>query len=138
MVKRILCVVMTVVFLLSSIAVAPVFAEDASSMTNGYTDVLFSNDYRGFCLDQKKKGAYTGDVFTPVDTSVATSNVDGSDVSQKIKILLTQSFDELYKYDDASGYILSDTNTVQAVVWNFTDGQYIWGLQKTLVERVNA
>ncbi|MBR5785216.1 MAG: hypothetical protein IKY41_00775, partial [Clostridia bacterium] len=138
MVKRILCVVMTVVFLLSSIAVVPVFADDASSMTNGYTDVLFSNDYRGFCLDQKKKGAYTGDVFTPVDTSVATSNVDGSDVSQKIKILLTQSFDELYKYDDASGYILSDTNTVQAVVWNFTDGQYIWGLQKTLVERVNA
>ena len=55
MVKRILCVVMTVVFLLSSIAVVPVFADDASSMTNGYTDVLFSNDYRGFCLDQKKK-----------------------------------------------------------------------------------
>ena len=81
--KRILCVVMTVVFLLSSIAVVPVFAEDASSMANGYTDVLFSNDYRGFCLDQKKKGAYTGDVFTPVDTSIATSNVDGSDVSQK-------------------------------------------------------
>ena len=139
MVKKILCIVMTVVFLLSSVIVVPVIANDVSSLESGYTNVVFSNDYRGFCLDRDKSGAYSGDVFTPVNASTATSNIDGSNVSQKIKVLLTQCFDELYIFDEASGYyILNDTNTVQAVVWHFTENQYVWGVQKTLVEKVNA
>ena len=138
-VKKILCIVMTVVFLLSSVIVVPVIANDVSALENGNTNVVFSNDYRGFCLDRDKSGAYSGDVFTPVNASTATSNIDGSNVSQKIKVLLTQCFDELYIFDEASGYyILNDTNTVQGVVWHFTENQYVWGVQKTLVEKVNA
>ena len=56
-VKKILCIVMTVVFLLSSVIVVPVIANDVSALENGNTNVVFSNDYRGFCLDRDKSGA---------------------------------------------------------------------------------
>ena len=144
--KRILCVVMTVVFLLSSVIVAPATADDATSLGNGFTNVIFSNEYRGFCLDRYKSGAYIGDVFTPTDTSKATNNINNGDISQKLKIFFTQCFDDLFVYDGISNYSLKDNvggtptdSLIQQIIYHFVGEQdYIWGMQKTLVERVNS
>ena len=80
MAKKFLCVVMTVVFLLSSVIVAPATADDTTALGNGFTNVIFSNEYRGFCLDRYKSGAYIGDVFTPTETSKATNNINNGDI----------------------------------------------------------
>ncbi len=146
MAKKILCVVMTVVFLLSSVIVAPATADDTTALGNGFTNVIFSNEYRGFCLDRYKSGAYIGDVFTPTDTSKATNNINNGDISQKLKIFFTQCFDDLFVYDGISNYSLKDNvggtptdSLIQQIIYHFVGEQdYIWGMQKTLVERVNS
>ena len=104
-----------------------------TSLETGDRDVPFSNGYRGFCLDVNLKGAYKGNVFTPSDsTSSAKSNKDNSDVSQLLKAMFTQCFESIFISDGNGGYQIKDTNLVQAVVWSFTDGQYIWGEQKNI------
>ncbi len=73
------------IFLLSFNATA---AGSETSLDMGDRDILFSNGYRGFCLDVKLKGAYDGDTFTRAEnTSVATNNDSASDISQRLKVL---------------------------------------------------
>ena len=67
----------------------------------------------------------------------ATSNIDNSNISQKIKALFIVGFDELFTYDETAGYVLSDSNMVQSVIWKFTDNRYIWGAQTELYNKVN-
>ena len=110
-------------------------AETETALETGDRNVLFSNNYRGFCLDSAKKGAYTGDSFVPADASNAQSNKDNSNISQLLKALFTQCFEDIFESDGNGNYIVKDTNTVQAVVWHLTDGYYIWGEQKTLLNK---
>ena len=110
-----------------------------TSLETGDRDVPFSNGYRGFCLDVNLKGAYKGNVFTASDsTSVAKSNQDNSDISQLLKALFTQCFENIFVSDGNGGYQIKDTNLVQAVVWSFTDGQYVWGEQKNIANVAKA
>ncbi len=110
-----------------------------TSLGTGDRYILFSNGYRGFCLDVKLKGAYAGDTFTQAkDTSVATNNNSANDISQMLKVLFTQCFEDIFVSDGNSGYTIGDTNTIQAVVWHFSDGQYVWGNQLALVNAVEA
>ena len=62
--KKLISVLLTFVMLLSVITVTSNAAEAVTSLSNGYSNVQFSNDYKGFCLDRDKAGAYTNDVFT--------------------------------------------------------------------------
>lgn len=136
--KKLISVLLTFVMLLSVITVTSNAAEAVTSLSNGYSNVQFSNDYKGFCLDRDKAGAYTNDVFTASNGTAAKSNIDGSDISLQLKVLFVQLFDKVFVADGAGGYIIGDTNTVQAVVWNLTDGQYVWGTQKTLADAVKS
>ena len=99
--KRILCFTLTILLLLSQ-AVFIVSAETETSLENGDRNVLFSNGYRGFCLDQKKKGANTGDAFVPSDASNAQSNTDNSNISQLLKVLFTQCFEDILKQTETA------------------------------------
>ena len=105
MTKKFLSIVLAVVFLLSSVIVVPATADETTSLGNGFTNVIFSNEYRGFCLDRYKSDAHVGDVFTPSDTSNATNNINDGDISQKLKILFTQCFNDLFVYDETLGYM---------------------------------
>ena len=109
-----------------------------TSLDNNYQDILFSNGYRGYCLDQSKSGASVGCGFTVTDASTATSNLDDSNISQLLKVLFTQCFTDLFISDGNGGYKVENTNTIQAIIWNITDGQYIWGVQKTLLNTAKA
>ncbi len=132
-----------IAFLLVLLLIVPTFAmADETIVTavgQDYEDVLFSNDYRGFCLDREKHGAVSGDSFSVADnTSAATDNIkgSGSDISQQLKILFTQCFEDIFVSDGNGGYQIKDTNTVQAVVWHYSEDQYIWGMQQTLADAV--
>lgn len=85
-------------------------AEQITAGSSGFTNVSFSNGYYGFCIDRYLSGAYSGDSFNVADdTSAAKSNADGSDISQKLKILFTQCFDTLFLSNGNGGYVI-DSN----------------------------
>ena len=140
--KRILCLFMVAALLL------PIHTRAASgqvtALANSFTDVPFSNGYKGFCLDASMSGAKVNDAFTPAgSTSAATSNVDNTDVSQKLKILLTHCFEDIFVSDGNGGYVLSSAklSAIQRLIYYYTDPNmysYIWGDSSTLNNKINA
>ncbi len=115
-------------------------SEPVTSVESGFSDVEFSDGFRGFCIDSTLDGAYNGDSFTPTtNTTIATNNSDGSDISQYLKILFTQHFEKIFVSDGNGAYIIDSTfadSTLQSVIWHFSDNRYIWGETKTLVNQV--
>ncbi len=139
--KRIIHIILTSILLLFSFTISA-SAEQVSSTTAGFSNIPFSNGYYGFCIDEKLKGAETGDSFTSAgSTSVANNNIDGSDVSQKLKILFTVCFEDIFISDGNGEYIIDSYkagSSVQSAIWNITDGHYIWGESKSFVDKVNS
>ncbi len=137
--KRFLFLFLAVALILTAFPVSgTTAAEPVTALETGYQNVLFSNGYRGFCLDRDLHGADSGDSFTTADTSGAASNYDSRLIAQDLKILFTQSFESLFTADGNGNYSISNTNTVQAVIWHLTENQYVWGEQKTLVQSIAA
>ena len=134
--KRIICL------LLALILALPVFAASAEEVVTSitppesageYENVPFSNGYHGFCMDRDLAGTTNGNPFT-----VASSTDAASGVAQELKILFTQCFNDIFVSDGSGGYVLSAPNTILGVVYHFTNGQYVWGDQKTLADQVKA
>ena len=134
--KRLLCVLL-VLALLCPLTVAAA-EPSVTALTAGYQDVLFSNGYRGFCLDRDLHGATGGNGFSTAAAGTATSNYDASNISQALKILFTQHFETIFISDGNGGYQLANTNTIQGVIWHLTDNQYVWGEQKTLLQAIQS
>ncbi len=139
--KRFSAITLVVILIFSFTLAVPVSAQQVTAITNGFTNVEFSNGYFGYCIDRDLHGAYTNDVFNTSDTSIAKSNVDNSDISQYLKILFTQHFSELFVSDGNGGYVL-DSNKKDSIIpqaiYNLSDGQYIWGESKTLINSTKA
>lgn len=112
-----------------------------TAVTEGNSNVLFSNGYRGYCIDMNMHYADIGDVFEEADTSLATSNIDGSDISAYLKALFVVKFDYLFVSDGNGGYELDfdkKDSLLPAIIWNFSDNRYIWGEQKTIADEIKA
>ena len=139
--KKIISIILVFMLLILPSAVFA-SAEDFNSNVSGFSNVEFANGYYGFCIDADLKGAEEGDVFTAADsTDVATNNVDSSNVSQKLKLLLVLHFEELFVYDGNGGYVvdsLKASSSVQTAIWNITDNRYNYGEGKKYVEKINA
>lgn len=140
--KKILSLLFALVLVVSCAGVSmPVKAEgeEVIAVENGDQDVLFENGYRGFCLNRKKHSAVIGDKFKTADnTSAARNNNDNTDISQKLKILFTQCFDDIFSKNDESGhYVILDTNVVIGVVAGYSDGNHVWGEQARLTRKVS-
>ncbi len=130
-------IILTVILAATFTAFATSAQETA--LSTGDRNVEFSNGYYGFCLDPLLHGAYSGDTFASAGgTSAALSNKDNSDISQYLKVLFTQCFEDLFVPDGNGGYQVKDTNTIQAIVWHFTDGQWVSGEKSRLVNLVKA
>lgn len=89
--KRILFLLCAIVFMVSAFPMMGVSAatETVTALETGYENVLFSNDYRGFCLDRDLHGAQNGNPFIVTDTEAATSNYDSRVIAQELKVLFT-------------------------------------------------
>ena len=108
----------------------------------GYTKVLFSNGYCGFCVDADKKGCAVDEVFNVVGVA---ENIDNNktyvDVSHKLKVLFTQCFEDLFVTDGNGGYLLDSLkadSSLQSAIWNITDDRYVSGEADEFVDEVNA
>ena len=123
--RRMLCILIALLLVLPATVLAAETPVTASS--TGYENVLFSNGYRGFCLDNGLDGAYTGDTFTATgDTTLALQNTTEADISQKLKILFAHCFEDIFVSDGNGGYVISNTNLIQKMVWHYTDNFYIY------------
>ncbi len=140
--KRAISVIILSVILTFSVAVS-VSAEQVTSTGTGFTNIGFSNGYKGFCIDRYLSGSYSGDSFTTAkNTSVADNNSDKSDISQKLKLLFTQCFEDFFIPDGNGGYVIDSDKADSGVayaIYHFTGEQnYIWGDGKDYVNKVNA
>ncbi len=122
--KRFILLTMVLLLLLPMSAMAA--ETQVEAVTGGDRNVLFSNGYLGFCLDNLADPATPGAFFTVADnTSAAISNRTDADISQKLKILFTQCFEDIFVSNGSGGYQIADTNVVQHVVWWYSDNYYI-------------
>jgi len=142
--KRIFLVLLVMMMVLPSIVWAS--EETVTSEGKGYSNIAFSNGYVGFCIDSNKNGTTEKVEFGVIDTKEATDNNSGTDVSNKLKIMFTQFFEELFEQSGEQYVLKRDfdnaqndaVNKIQAVIWNYTDNGYIWGTQKILKENIEA
>ncbi len=140
--KKTFSIILSAVILLLC-TIIPVSASEITASDSGFTNIRFANGYIGFCIDNQKNGAVTGDKFTQAQsTSVADNNVDGSDISQQLKVLFTQCFDELFVPDGNGSYHITNetaSQTLQFAIYHFTGEQsYIWGNISTVVNKTKA
>ncbi|MBR5868700.1 MAG: Cys-Gln thioester bond-forming surface protein, partial [Clostridia bacterium] len=139
--KRFVSILLALAMLLSVLTVASFGEGTVEALSGGSSNISFSNGYVGFCIDADERWVSVGESFTTTFTSVATNNISNEGVSQKLKVLFTQFFDELFVPDGDGGYVVDDylaDGALQAAIWNITDDDYIWGTSKDLVNRVNA
>ena len=111
--KRIMSLLLVLATVFSFLrVVTPVSADDEAPETvtaQGieFDNVPFSNGYNGFCLDSDLGGPSIGRKYTVSSTSAAKNNTTGEDISQKLKLLFTQCFSEIF-FKTEQGYIIPD------------------------------
>ena len=113
--KKIISLFVVLATILSLVITAtPVFADEEVPGTvtalgdeGRFSNVPFSNGYNGFCLNDLLKAPAYGHEYTIEDTSAAKRIDNGDDVSQKLKLLFTQCFEEIFTKTD-QGYIISE------------------------------
>lgn len=143
--KRVISITTALVLVVSILfAAMDASASGVTAQENGFTDVGFSNGFRGYCLDCKLEGAYSGKEYTISDTSAAKSNEGGEDLSQTLKALFTQCFTDLFEKDEDGGYAISNTtiqSDLQFVIYHHTDPSqysYLWGEKAELENKAKA
>ena len=139
--KRFVSILLVFVLCLSMLPTSVTAEGTVTAKEEGFSDIPFSNGYTGFCIDATLHGATYSDQFTMAGTTVATNNKSGENVSQKLKVLFTQCFDDLFVPDVDGGYILDSLkadSTLQSAIWKITDDGYVWGDSKAIVDKVNA
>ena len=133
--KKIIGLLVIMILLLQPVSVYA--ADTVTANGNGFTDVPFSNSYRGFCINWDFDGAYVGDQFAVVGTSPATTSLDGVDVSQQLKLLFTQCFGDIFEENSNGGYTMKGgtiPSDVQYTIYHYTDNfKNNWGNQLTWI-----
>ena len=111
--------------------------ETVTALEAGHFDILFSNGYRGYCIDYGKHEAEKNEVFRMTDTSKAINNNTREDISQHLKILFTQEFDELFGADGDT-YVTKDRIVSQYYVWHYSYDLNNWRIDGNVIEEVKA
>lgn len=121
--KRIFAILLALVLATACFAVAT-SAESVTSMEEEYRNVLFSNGFRGFCVDYGLEEAYVGDQFTVMPTSSAKNNESGADVSAYLKAVFTEGFHNFFTKNDQGVYEITTEkwDIPQRACWHFSDG----------------
>ena len=104
------------------VAAAPVTVD---AREQGYENVLFSNGYRGFCVDEGLSGANPGDHFTVAPAGELRSNGDNPvDISNTIKVMLAEGFHTFFAKGEDGQYLMTADGQwlAQRVTWHYTDG----------------
>ncbi len=138
--KRFVCLALLLTMLAASVcALAAGSTVTALEGAAGglYENVAFSDGFYGYCIDASKHGAAQSDVFDVADTSAATSNKDGTDISQKLKVLFYHCFEDIFAKQSDGTYQIKDSlleNQILGIIYNYSDGYYYWHALKNKAE----
>ena len=86
---------------------------NTTTIKDGYLSVPLSNGYYGFCINRHRRAPEIYDAFDDSDGNIIINSIDGSDVTEYVKILL-------YKYLNKT-----DLYDIQDYIWIFTDKNYL-------------
>jgi len=121
--KKFASLALVILMLLMTMAVPAVAETVVTAQANNNWNVPFSDDYYGYCLDAKLDGAHISDRYVVADASNATSNIGGTDISEKLKILFTQCFSDIFVLDDNGEYVCNDNvvSDLGFVIYHYSD-----------------
>ncbi|MBR4867996.1 MAG: hypothetical protein IKU10_02470, partial [Clostridia bacterium] len=101
------------------------FADEVEVTANeeGYENILFSNDYRGFCVDEGLEGAKVNDQFTVRPASELLSNKTEQNIANQFKVMMTKGFHSFFEKDGNGIYGITPygIQLAQRVAWYYTD-----------------
>ena len=121
--KKWIVIVCSFMLLLSMSAFA--FADEVEVTANedGYENILFSNDYRGFCVDEGLEGAKVNDQFTVRPASELLSNKTEQNIANQLKVMMTKGFHSFFEKDGNGIYGITPygIQLAQRVAWYYTD-----------------
>lgn len=146
--KRLYALVLTL-FIIVAFSCVPAMAESAfsdcthvgdevSALEDGHYNIAFSNGYNGFCICYGLEEATEGDGFTIVNIGQAINNNTGEDVSQYLKHLFVDHFEQYFSYSAADGVKMDDKIALQFAIWAFTDDFSNWRVDPKLIDDVKS
>ena len=100
--------------------------EIAYALEDGHFDTLFSEDYKGYCVEYTEQEAAYGDLFYITNTSSIINRITNEDVSNYLKIY----FIDYYNQTQANKIVTQHT------IWHFTDNFDGWRINYTLVDEI--
>lgn len=113
--------------------------QTVTAEATGNTNIKFSNGYYGYCIDDGLPGAYTNDVFETAKSNEALNNDTNEDISQKLKLVFTQCFEEIFIADGNGGYLIDpniEDSILAKTIYHYSDGQYLSSAEKVLVNKI--
>ena len=96
------------------------------ALESGDSNISFSNNMTGYCVEYTEQEAKKGDVFYVADTSHIKNNQTNKDASQYIKRYFIEYYNETQK----------DTIVTQHMIWHFTDDFHGWRLNYTIINNI--
>lgn len=106
--------------------------EEVKSLSKGYTSVLFSNGYTGFCIDLHGDLATVGSDFSTLKPQGAVSNYyEDFPIDQYLKALIVYHHAELFPRCNDGGYYADELQRTAASVnlshlfWMFSDRDFL-------------
>ena len=86
---------------------------NTTTIKDGYINVPLTDGYYGFCINNHRFAPKIHDALDDSKDNIIINNIDGSDVTEYVKILL-------YKYLNNT-----DVRNIQNYIWTFTDEKYL-------------
>lgn len=139
--KRFLMILLSLVLLIpiSVKANENNLGQTVTAEVTGNTNIKFSNGYYGYCIDDGLPGAYTNDVFETANSNEALNNDTNEDISQKLKLVFTQCFGEIFITDGNGGYLIDpniEDSILAKIIYHYSDGQYLSSAEKVFVNKI--
>ena len=96
------------------------------ALESGDSNISFSDDYRGYCIEWGEHSAEAGERFYIADASNAINKQTHDDVSNYLKVFFTYFYDESQK----------DVIATQHMIWKFTDNKQFSRFNQTLYNQI--
>mgnify|MGYP006873000105 CR=1 FL=1 len=102
------------------------FDETTIALEDGHLNIMFSNDYNGYCVEYMEQEARKGDKFYITNTSHIKNNNSQKDVGQYLKRYFIDYYNETQNNEIVT----------QHTIWHFTDDFNGWRINYTIVDNI--
>ncbi|MBQ1281618.1 MAG: hypothetical protein IIY16_05180, partial [Oscillospiraceae bacterium] len=121
--KRTFQQLIAILIVLAMLTVSAFAAGEITANGDGTTNIPMSDGYSGFCVNFFRNPAASGSTFTLADASIVQGNAYSPkpNVSQYIKILITQYFTDFWTIDAENETYALTNAAISDKIWTFTN-----------------